>query len=725
MSCYFSQRFGLSVTAAMLSLPAMAATNAANLATDSTTADTMVVTATPEDGSTTSGYLSDTVQATKPWGDKKLQDTPYSINSTSAELMQNKQITSADDVFRTNPFTQFSWPSTRNGQTWMTIRGLNVYNKTVDGLTSNSYEVDPVENKERVEVLNGLSGFINGQADPGGSVNYVLKRPRIDPFADVTVANPGGKSGYVHADFGSPIDDDGRFAYRINVVKQAGKTEVDKQHEQREMLSGAFDWHITDRMLLQLDYEHAYSNTDGAPPTWNFSGQKHPSAPDQDKLWSQPWTYTREQHNKGGARLNWEMNDNMTLRLAGNYSDIHNQFLTYNIANVASNGHYLPFASAYYPIENKGFATSAFLDNKFSTGSIDHLLTVGYSGSRYDMYEQENMSQVCMNPVGTFGYANCTSAANSPFSIQNPVYIDMPGNFWDRTGGKKYKSGRQETNNYIIGDDITLTEQWSIMAGVNYANMQAKNYNTDGSLSQSYDKSRATPTVSLIFKPVPYVTTYLTYIEGLEQGQVVGSGYTNTGSVQSPLVSKQYEAGVKVAAGDALLTMALYQIDKPNQYSNNAVPVPTYVQDGEQQSRGIELGVTGKLTERLTAVGGATFMHNEVKKSNDPESIGKRPQGVADKMSKAYLEYEIPGIEGLVLTGGANYTGDFSADAHNTEILPSVVTFDAGARYTTVMNKTQLISRVYVTNLTNKNYWISSNFTGEPRTLMYSLTASF
>ncbi len=690
------------------------------------TLDTIHVEGRSQEGGAASGYKAETVQATGPWGTRAIQDTPYSISVVPSALIENTLATSVEDVFRANPFTQLNWPATRNGQTYVFVRGLSVSNKTVDGLRMNSYEVDAIENKERVEILNGLSGFLYGQADPGGSVNYVLKRPTSKAFADLTVANPGGSSGYFHADFGGPIDSGKRFAYRINAVAQAGETEVDMQHRKRQLLSAAFDWRLSERAILQLDYEHSYAKTDGVPPTWAFpAGIDHPSAPDTKKLWSQPWTFTRAEHNKTGARLNWDINDSLSFRAAASYSNLHDHFLTYNIASVAGNGHYTPFVSAYYPIKYKALSTYAFFDGKFSTGSVKHLLTFGYYGNQIDGYSQPNISQVCMDPLGTFGYANCTPPASSPFSVDGPLYVPMPNTFWDRTGGPWYKSSNQTNNNYVLGDEIKLTDQWSILAGVNYANIKAKNYDATGKLSGAYDKSRASPTVSVVYKPVQQVTTYLTYMEGLEQGQIVGTGYTNTGSVLSPLVSKQYEAGVKATVGASLLTLAVYRIEKPNQYSNNVLPVPTFVQDGQQVSQGVELGVTGKITDRLTAVGGVTFMNNEVKRSNDPLVVGKRPQAAADKMAKLYLEYDVPGSNGLVLNGAVNYTGDFAANARNTEILPSVVTLDLGARYTMSVRGQQFTSRLYVTNVTGKNYWMSPSFTGAPRTITYSLSASF
>ncbi|MFV7791688.1 TonB-dependent receptor domain-containing protein, partial [Aliarcobacter lanthieri] len=77
--------------------------------------------------------------------------------------------------------------------------------------------------------------------------------------------------------------------------------------------------------------------------------------------------------------------------------------------------------------------------------------------------------------------------------------------------------------------------------------------------SSKYDKSEFTPTLSLMYKPFDYLTTYVTYIESLEQGIIVGTQFSNANEVLPPLVSKQYEVGLKYNLLDdkLLLTSAL------------------------------------------------------------------------------------------------------------------------------------------------------------------------
>ncbi|MFU8926044.1 TonB-dependent receptor [Acinetobacter puyangensis] len=207
---------------------------------------------------------------------------------------------------------------------------------------------------------------------------------------------------------------------------------------------------------------------------------------------------------------------------------------------------------------------------------------------------------------------------------------------------------------------------------------------------------------------------------------MVGDTYSNAGEILDPLVSKQYEVGAKYSFNDRLLfTTALFRIEKSNQYSDNATPIPKYVQDGEQIHQGLEFTFTGKATDHLALIGGGTWMDLSVEKSNDPAIEGKKPTNAAAKMAKIYAEYQIPAIEGLTLSSGAYYTGEKYGNTSNTDKIPAYTLFDVGVRYNTQIAQHPTIFNLTISNLTSKDYWTSSNYLGDPRTVAFSVKTQF
>lgn len=99
----------------------------------------------------------------------------------------------------------------------------------------------------------------------------------------------------------------------------------------------------------------------------------------------------------------------------------------------------------------------------------------------------------------------------------------------------------------------------------------------------------------------------------------------------------------------------MFRIEKSNQFSDNTTPIPKYVQDGLQINQGLELTLTGKATENLTLVGGTTFMDTKVKDANIVSIEGKKPTQTPENLFKIYVDYKIPTIDSLSITGGAYY----------------------------------------------------------------------
>ena len=683
----------------------------------------------PQEGSAEVGYKVENATTTGPWGKMPIQDTPYSISVVPAQEIENLQISTPDQLFRVDPLTQSWKQQTFNNWAGVYIRGFNVVEAAQDGIRdSNGYGMF-LEDKERVEILTGLSGFLYGPANVGGLVNYITKRPTETPLADVTVGDYGGQNYYVHGDFGGPIDKDGKFAYRLNVLGQDGETSIDNQYLKKELISGALDWHIADNILLQFNAYHSDYDLEGMPTQWRFFApgvvQTHFSVPDADKLWSEPWTYNKTTTNRGGVRGQWDISSIFTLRTAYTYntSEWENRS-TWNY--VQPNGTYMQRFNAWAPENDTDQGGYLFLDSKFHTGPVEHKITLGVNFDDYARYAPADQHAA--------GYLSGGSAFGN---LSFPVYVPVPS--YVNGNDPRALASRTIDENYVIGDEIKFTESWSLLAGLDYVDLVQKGYNPNGTEipSQAYDKSATTPSVSLIYKPIPWISTYASYLESLEQGTIVPltGGFTNSGQELPPNKSKQYEVGAKATVGKMLLTAALFQIDKVNQYSiTNPDGSLTAVQDGREVHKGVEFTATGKATDNLTLIGGFTLLQARITRSNVPGMDGKVPTGVSEQTAKLIAEYNIPRVPGLTLTGGVFYTGAFfggdTAPAQDLVKLPPVFTEDIGARYETKVVNTPLIFRLNVSNLTGKNYWISGGYTGlgfvgDPRTVKLSTEIKF
>lgn len=687
--------------------PAAPASPASPAGQDATTLPTVSVVAPAlpspaTDGTTGDGYRASTISSVGALGAMDVRDVPFSVSIVPQELIRNIQAQSPDDIYRLVPSTRTAVPQATGWSPLVSIRGFQTYDTAEDGLRRPYNHAAVIEDKERIEVLNGLSGFLYGAAAPAGMINYVYKRPTLERFNSVTLGNYGGGQYYVHGDFGGRIDPAGRVGYRLNVVRQDGRTAIDDQKIDRTLVSGALDWQLTDRLLLELDATYNRYRTQTPSTFWYFDGVPHGRAPDARRNWSQPWIRDAFDNTRLMSRLTYRLGDQVTFRGAFSRSWIDRPVQDHTTNTVDTVGEYQQLAMRSGHTKNLFDAAQALVDVRFATGTAEHTLTAGYF-----MYASRDWSTTSNPNTGWTG----------PYPLSTPARFPEPVFAADTAG--PYLAGTTGNRNLVIGDNIRIDERWSVLAGLTHSRITTRDFDATGVRYQAdYDKSRVSPSLSVLLRPQPWLTTYASYIEGLEMGGRAPDVASNVGNVMPPMVSRQKELGVKADVRGTLLTAAVFEIEKAYEYLGAD---DVYTQNGRQRHRGFEFTVTGNVTRALTVLGGLTLLDPAVKGG---DFDGKAPINVARVVAKVYAEYALP-VPGLTLTGGLYHTGRQWADDANTDRLPSYTTADLGLRYALRAAGRPLTLRLYARNLANRSYWASSNYLGAPRSIAFSAQFQF
>ncbi len=645
-------------------------------------------------GTAEEGYRVNNVSGVGLWDERSLRDTPYSMSIVPSDLIENVNAQNMGQIFKMNPLTQEPFIQNFNGAPFVTIRGFQSVNPIYDGIPMANFEGSAVSVTEidRVEILSGTSGFLYGGGRVGGAINYVTKSPTDIPLRRLTFGNYGGTQFYGHADVGGKFDERGRFGYRANLLYQGGDTAIGEPVNQK-VANIVLDGHLTDTLYADIKYTYNDYSKKATQPLFFMTER---TTIDTSKRYSPKWASNDIESHKVYTSLRWDPSKYLTLRSAFFYQDTRMR-VNQIYLNQQADGSFIPRMRNNSWDKHENYGGYIYLDTRFSTFAVDHKLTLGYSSTFHEMLLRGN---------GTIYLSGSTNFLLS--ELKNIAEPDWGASFGSGSMATAYTT---RNDNILIGDDISFNDQWSAMVGLNYATTA---YKLDGIYGDSnYEKSKLTPTASLLYKPIEEVTTYVSYMEALEAGTIVGNTYANRGEVLPPLVSKQYEVGLKYDINpNLLLSTALFRIEKANRYSDLATPIPRYVQDGLQVHNGVELVLTGKVTDNLTIMGGGTLMDIGVEKSNDPALEGKKPTNAASRMGKIYAEYALPWIPGLNLTGGIYYTGERYANVANTDKIPSYTLYDIGARYTTRVLDKALIVRLNVINLTGKNYWQGGFFFG-------------
>ena len=649
-------------------------------------------------------------------GNKDFMETPFNSISYTDDYVQNLQ---ADQLSRVIALTD---PSVfNNGATGMltdsfTLRGFSLSTSDVAyggmyGLIP-YYRVTP-ELAERIEVLKGPSALLNGMppgGSVGGTVNLVPKHAGDVPLTRLTTTYASDSQFGVHADVGRRFGANKELGIRVNGVWRDGDSAVDHQSKTAKLAALGLDWR-TDRVRLSADMYTNKDHTQGLNRGVSLAaGVAVPRPPKPTTLLAPDWTFgTTKDH---AVLLRGEVDVTRDITAYAAYGRGKTDFdalasSVYTVTNAA--GDYRNNFAHQRSIFDKDTAEVG-ARAKFNTGSVGHELALSASYYKHD---------------NKFGFRTSMLAQDYVTNIYNPV--------WGPTIDTSYsnaalsRTGALRTTSYGIADTLSFAQDAvQLTVGVRRQNVISDTYNaTTGVRTARYDASATTPAAALLVKFNDKVSVYGNYIEGLSQGNTAPTTAANAGEVFPPFKSKQKEVGVKLDLGGFGSTISVFEITRPSAYTD---PVSNlYSFGGEQRNRGLEVGFFGEPMRGLRLLGGIAYTDAKLTKTAGGVNQGRSATALPKWQGKLGVEWDVPALQGLTLTGNALSMSRQYINANNSLWVPGRTVFDLGARYALRVADRPVTLRATVQNVANKAYWAGalSSGTGAPRTFLLSATVDF
>jgi len=666
-------------------------------------------------------------------GDKAAEDVPFSVKSYNEALILNQQPQTLGQVLENDPSVRTTYGFGNAAEVFI-IRGFQLAGDDVglDGL----YGIAPrqliaPELYDSVQVINGSSAFINGAAPGGsglgGSVNLMPKRATRD-LTRIT----GNWQSDQH--FGGSFDMGRRFGanrewgMRINGVARTGDVAIDGEFRSTYTLGGAFDYDSGPlRMSLDLAYQRV--KVRGLRHKVTLLDSAIPEVPGARANYSQPWTYSTLRDVFGIAKIEYDVAENAMFYASfgardGMEDGIYGGIDVTDAVTGAATGNAL-----YVPRTDNNEAAQAGMRVKLNGGGISHEINLGGSINW----------QVNRN---AYDFLHGPSFAGYATNLYNAVEVPIPTS--SLVGGildNPQPVSRYRLWSVFASDTIGLwDDRILITGGLRLQTINQKSYSgLGGAATGEYDGDAVTPVVGVVIKPVRGLSLFVNRMEGFEvtgnAPAFVGTApVLNVGQVFAPVRTKQYEVGGKLALGRVNASLAAFQIDRPIAGAVASAAVPgavVYGIFGEQRNKGIEFSVDGEVTEGLRLIAGGSVLDAKYRRSLTGFTGNKYP-GVPDLLLNANVEWDLPFLPGLTLTGRAVYTSEQAANDANTIELPSWTRFDMGARFVTLVADKPLTLRFNVDNVANKRYWASSYqvfnpdlLQGAPRTFKASASIEF
>ena len=641
--------------------------------------------------------------------DTSIHETPQSISVVSKDAVEDLGATRlqealdyAGGVGRANNFGG-------QGLTTFTIRGFTTGEFYRNGFPINrGYPNMPDANSiERLEVLRGPATMLYGRGDPGGTFNVVSKQPL--PERTVTLGSQLNDQGMKRGtlDASGPLDEEGRLAYRLNVVGEGGDTFRDHVETERYGITPVLTWQATDatKLIFEGDFMRnnapldrgvtRYARQIGTASRDSFFGEK-----DVGKL--------HNDNNMAQLRFEHMLNDDWTLGGGVQWLDGSLKGNAVEANGIADDGRTLGRNFNYRKLEWTDKDTQLNLTGHFDTAGLQHTLLTGIE---YEDYDYKSIIQRSSGAVGAY-----------PIDIFDPVY-GQPRPALTRT--PTHDKENLKTYAAFVQDQVALTDKLKVLAGARFERFE-HDYETyvPGGKSWQASDNAVTPRIGVTYDLTETLAVYADTARSFKPN----TGASRLGGGFTPEKGKSYEMGIKWEALDEQLSVdaAIYQIEKRNVLTTDPVDSTFSVAAGEVRSRGFDVNVAGNLTPEWRVIGGYAYVDAAVTKDNVLRS-GTRLLNIPKNSFSLLNMYEFQDgtLKGLGVGTGLKYVDERAGQTANTAFSMGSYTVVDLLSFYKINDKVRL--NLDVKNLFDRDYEEGAfgnvyAFPGAPRTVQVGIS---
>jgi outer membrane receptor for ferric coprogen and ferric-rhodotorulic acid len=654
-----------------------------------------------------------------------VRETPQSVSIVSAQLIEDEDIRSLNDaVSSAAGISTRELDSTRFRYS---ARGFTVENYQIDGIPmplSNSGEgATSTAIYERVEIVRGATGLLNGVGNPSAAINLIRKRAHSAEFKGSATASVGSWSDYrALLDLSSGLNDDGNVRGRLVFEYEDSGSYVDFASNKKMVAYGIIDTDITEDTLLSTGFSYQDNqpkgSTWGGLPLWYSDGDR--TDWETSKTTAPTWSYWDSTNINYFANLTHNISDDWQIKLNFNQAnnDIDRELLYMSGTVDKTTGLGLRGSPSKGKIDTEQTDLGLHVNGNFSLFEQQHEVVFGITHSTYDYLD--------------YNYARETRPTPGDFNNWDGSYAKPQ---W---GEASLRHELTETQKGFYGATrLAITNDFTMVLGARFADWQEKGISRDKPVNYSDDS--IIPYAGVLYDIQDNHTIYGSYTEIFQ----VQNKNDKFGTQLDPLTGINYELGFKSEFFDGAVntSFALFKIDQDNlaeRDGDNTVPgTGIDGEDPEQAyiglqgttSEGFEMEVVGEITTGLHVSMSYTQFSAESAEGEDVLTYQPR------KLFKLNTRYDFSGdLDKLSIAAGIdwqdnNYTDKKNPVSKEEEVLEqeAYALVDLMARY---QFSQQLSAQINIDNLLDKKYYSQIGFYsqyayGQPRSVNLSVKYLF
>ncbi|RDV14905.1 TonB-dependent receptor [Pontibacter diazotrophicus] len=517
---------------------------------------------------------------------------------------------------------------------------------------------------ESIQVLKGASSVTMGAATdlggPGGIVNIVTKTPKFENSGAVSLR--AGSWGLIRPTFDVQrvVNESNTLAVRVNGAYENGGKFRDHMSNESFYINPSVEWRPNARSTLTLEMDHFDEEQSIDVGTVNLSvGNAENEIYDlpSDRFLGFESDVTDIKHTTFAARFKHNLSNNLYIRAAAFHSDYNADAIKSNLSavkqdvendiNVSQVNWYNRSIAHNSTRDDKSTVLQFdFIGQKVKTGSILHTFQAGVDYRYIDLY-QPTFNSIAIDRINVF----------DPATVSNTLPEGIPAFELTR---------ENQSYDYRFGatfqDVIQLTNWARVYGGVRYSTNKTR---ANGESSETSDFWN--PLAGVMFTVKDNINIF--------------GSYTNSSNPRSaavvdvngdPLGAEridQIEAGLKTEWLNNRLrfNLTLFQINNKDMNlevfrvddTGAVVGAGYYMKGGNDERKGVEVELTGRVLENLEIVAGYSYIDAQFKE-HTTFIPGSAPNNTPNHTFNAWANYSISeGIaRGLNIGLGAYYLGE-------------------------------------------------------------------
>jgi len=637
-------------------------------------------------GSTTEGTGSYTTGSTSSSTrlNLSLQETPQAITVLTRQRMEDQRLDTLEDAMDAAVGLVVQRSTFGQDGPAVYARGTYLRNYQVDGVPTSSSMSPFLENTaayDRIEIVRGATGVMNGMGSPAATVNLIRKRPTAGPQVSVS-AQAGSWDRYGFGmDASGALNDSGSARGRFVADYSEQGAWADRFEQKKLALYGIGEFDLGDRTLLTLGFSHMNQRTDSplqGRPLFFSNGQRISLDPSDNT--TQRWRYYRHESTGVFASVEHEFDRGWIGKLEYNHTEYKYDgkvaSLTGSVdAATGSGTNVLPSRWNSRPTQDNldGYVTGAF-----SLFGKTHELIAGFTLSQLRSKGPSYARPGYTTAINFYDWADAAE----------PVFVET---------GKS--DSRERQHSVFLNARFTVTDATSLLLGGRKVFWKREQESLTYGSGSSESKQKEN-----VFVP------YAGVVHALNDVWSVFGSYTKiyrpqdeyissiNGNSEPPEEGEGYELGVKASffGGRLSSSLSVFQTNVDNLAVWN---VDTYRYDvlGGTESRGVELELNGELAPGWQLSAG--YAYARVEDQDGERTLNNLPL----HNLKLFTSYRLAGaLEKLTVGGGLNWQSALGSGTARNYTQGSLAVVNLMARY--ALSK-QLALSLNLNNAFDKRYY--------------------